>query len=154
MNIRRYGALLFLVVTGNAMGSTFAITEDELDPAIFPAVADSLRANLDGPNAPSGLSEARKADVRRSLDELEDLLLRDDGRSNSERVRGLQDRINTHLLPQVAKNDGKSEVVCRRVKKVGSNIPTTECRTRAEMDRDEHLADEQMQRWQQGVNTN
>jgi hypothetical protein len=127
--------------------STFIITTDELEADIFPQVAESIRVNLEGPNSPPGLSSARKQDVERSLERL-GKLIEDGGQPTDERVRGLQDRINSSLAPQVAKNDGKSEVVCRRVRKVGSNIPTTECKTRRELDDEAQFAKEMIDRYQ------
>jgi hypothetical protein len=127
--------------------STFIITTDELEADTFPAVANSIRANLEGPNSPPGLSSARKQDVERSLDRLE-RLIGDGAQPTDERVRGLQDRINSSLAPQIARDDGKSEVVCKRVRKVGSNIPTTECKTRREIEAEANFAKDMIDRYQ------
>ncbi len=140
------GFALFLSL--NASAGTFIITEDELDADIFPQVAESIRVNLDGPDAPQGLTSAKKRDVLRTLERLEELLANNPDRTSA--IRSAQARINAALAPTVARNDNKSEVICRRVNKVGSNIPTTQCRTREEMEREKQLADEELQRMQQG----
>lgn len=145
---------LALVASFNVFADSFIVTDDELDAAVFPEVADSLRVILDSPEAPQGLSSARKRDVLRTLDRLESLVAENDPEGNRRKIRSAQARINAALAPTVARNDTKSEVICRRVNKVGSNIPTTECRTREEMEREKHLADEQLQRLQQGHATN
>ncbi len=143
--------LLVLTATA-ASASTFIITDDELDPEIFPQVAESMRENLDGPDAPNGLTSARKQDVLRSLSRIESYL-DENPDENATKIRNEQRRINAALAPTIAKNDGRSDVVCRRIKKVGSNIPTTECRTRAEIERDQQFANEELQRMQQGKTT-
>lgn len=131
-----------------AFASTFIVTEDELNAELFPEVAESIRVNLDGPNAPAGLTPAKKQQVLRSLERIQGFL--DDGAEpDSRRVRSEQARLNAALAPAVARNDGKSDVICQRVKKVGSNIPTTVCRTRAEMEADEYAAEEELRRLNQ-----
>jgi hypothetical protein len=149
MKIVRHAIVASLLLTGTAAASTFVVTDEELGPDIFPQVADSIRANLDGPNAPTGLTTARKQDVLRSLQRIEEFL-DEDPEGNGSKIRSEQRRINAALAPTVAKNDGKSEVICRRIRKVGTNIPTTECRTREEMEREEQHAEAQIERWQQG----
>lgn len=132
----------------NGFASTFIVTDDELEADIFPQVAESIRANLDGPNAPPGLSAANKATALRSLDRIQEYL--DEGLdSDARRIRNEQARVNAALAPSVARNDGKSEVICHRVKKVGSNIPTTVCRTRAQMEAEEQAAEEEIYRLRQ-----
>lgn len=131
-----------------AFASTFILTEDELDADVFPEVAESIRVNLDGPNAPAGLTPAKKQQVLRSLERIQGFL--DAGsEAKDRRVRNEQARLNAALAPSVARNDGKSEVVCRRTKQIGSNIPTTVCRTRAEMEAEEYAAEEELRRLNQ-----
>ncbi len=132
---------LFIAGVGFASASTFVLTEDELDAETFPLAAESIVSNLEGSNEPNGLTSARKAQVRRSLVNIQ-RFLDDDAVGNHQKIRSEQKRINTALTPAVAKDDGKSEVVCRRIMRVGTKIPSTECRTREEMEREEYLAEE------------
>lgn len=46
----------------------------------------------------------------------------------------------------VASSDPETEVICRRVKKLGSNFTETVCKTRAEMDQEREQAGETMRR--------
>lgn len=140
--------ITLLAVSSLTFASTFIITDDELDAEIFPQVAESIRVNLDGPNAPAGLTASRKQQALRSLERIERYLAEDSHR-NVNKIRNEQIRVNAALAPTVARNDNKSEVICRRVKKVGTNIPTTECRTRAEMEAAEQAAHEEIHRLRQ-----
>lgn len=132
----------------NGFASTFIVTDDELEADIFPQVAESIRANLDGPNAPQGMTASRKQQVLRSLARIE-AYLEEDADKNARKIRNEQVRVNAALAPSVARNDNQSEVVCRRTKVVGSNIPTTVCRTRAEMEAEKHAAHEEIHRLRQ-----
>ena len=134
-------ALAFLAASLGAHASTFVISEDELDPEIFPAVAESIRSNLEGPNAPRALTTSEKRHVMRSLETLERLIA-DDPVGNRSRILTAQGRVNATLAPAASgQDDGKSDVVCRRVKRTGSSIPTTHCRPRNSINRDKENAD-------------
>lgn len=137
-----------LLAAGQAGASTFLIEDDELDPAIFPAVAESIRANLHRAAEPRTLSAAETRRVLRSLERLEEWVAQDDfrnkGRINAERLR-----VNELLAPQVARSNNDAEVVCRRIRAVGSNIPTTDCRTRAQRELDKQAAQEEVFRLRQ-----
>lgn len=142
-------ALLVLCsVALSASASTFLITDDELHPEVFPAVAESIRANLQGPNAPRKLSNAERRDVQNSLARME-ALIAENPRENHRRIQNLQVRLNAALAPRVATNDSRSDVVCQRIRKVGTNIPTTECKTRAQRELDEYVAEEELARLKQ-----
>lgn len=134
-------------VGGIAAGSTFVVTEDELHPDVFPQVADSIRANLKGPNSPRGLTRAERQQVANALDRMEAMLEEDPVRHHS-RIRILQSRVNATLTPRVARNDARSDVVCERVKLVGSRIPTTVCSNRSERQLNEHISEEEFSRIQ------
>ncbi|MFB9068981.1 hypothetical protein [Pseudofulvimonas gallinarii] len=135
-------ALALLAFACGAQASTFVISEDELNPDVFPEVADFIRTNLEGPNVPKALTDAEKRIVMRSLDTLERLIAEDPVR-NRARIRTAQARVNATLAPAVAgTDDGKSDVVCRRVKRTGSSIPTTQCRPRDALARDKRNADQ------------
>lgn len=137
-----------LVLAMSAGASTFIITDDELDPAVFPAVAESIRANLDSANAPAGMTAAKRKRVLRSLDRIQDLL-DDDPQRHQSRIGNEQVRVNAVLAPQVARNDGRSQMVCERIRPVGSNIPTTRCRSRQTIEDEQHLAQEEIDRFRQ-----
>lgn len=139
-------ALLMLAMSAGA--STFIVTDDELDPTVFPTVAASIRANLDGPNAPAGMTAAKRDRVLRSLDRIQSFL-DDDPQRNQSRIRNEQVRLNAVLAPQVAREDGKSQMVCQRVRPVGSNIPTTRCRSRQTIEDEQQLAQEEIDRFRQ-----
>lgn len=132
----------------NTVAGTFIVTDDELDAEIFPQVAESIRVNLDGPNAPQGMTPAKRQQAMQILDRIENYLV-DDPDGSSRKVRNEQARLNALLAPTVARNDSRSEVICQRRKKVGTNIPTTVCRTRAEMEAEEYAAEEELARLKQ-----
>lgn len=146
--LARLLALPLLALTLSAGAGTFIVTDDELDPEIFPAVADSIRANLDGPNAPAGMTSAKQKRVLRSLERIEGFLA-DDPQRHQSRIRNEQVRLNAVLAPQVAREDGRSEMVCQRIRPVGSNIPTTRCRSRQTIEDEEQLAQEEVDRFRQ-----
>ena len=141
-------AAALLVLAMSAGASTFIVTDDELDPSVFPAVAESIRANLDGPGAPAGMTAAKRDRVRRSLDRIQ-AFLDDDPQRHQSRIRNEQVRLNAVLAPQVARQDGKSQMVCQRTRPVGSNIPTTRCRSRQAIEDEQHLAQEEIDRFRQ-----
>lgn len=138
--------LLFLALSASA--STFIVTDDELNPEVFPAVAESIRANLDGPNAPAGMTGAKRTQVLRSLERIQGYL-DDDAMRNASRIRNEQVRLNSVLAPQVAREDGKSQMVCQRIKPVGSNIPTTRCRSRQTIEDEQYHAQREIDRLRQ-----
>lgn len=147
--LRLFPALAaLLLAAGHAGASTFLIDDDELDPAIFPAVAESIRVNLHRVAEPRRLSSAQERRVLRSLERLEEWIAQDDAR-NRGRINAERLRVNELLAPQVARSDNKTEVVCRRIRAVGSNIPTTDCRTRAQRELDEQAAEEEIFRLRQ-----
>ena len=67
----------------------------------------------------------------------------DDGPEKSGRRSAPEDRV-VGLVPEPVarslKNDGRSDVVCKRVKPVGSNIPQTVCRSRSQMKDQQYAA--------------
>ena len=147
--IRLTMGLSLLVASMGLPASTFVVTDDELHPDVYFQVADSIRANLQGDNAPRGLTTARRKQVLRTLDQLA-RYIEDDPVANASKIRNAQRRINSALLPQVAVNDGKTDVVCRRIKRVGTHQPSTECRSRQQMEQDEFAAEDMIQRMQPG----
>jgi hypothetical protein len=136
--------LAFLLLAAlPAAASTFIVTDDELDPAVFPAVAESILANLDGANAPLGMSPAKRQRVERSLARIQEFL-DDDPVRHATRIRNEQVRVNRVLAPQVASPDGRRDVVCQRIKPVGSHIPTTRCRDRQTIEEEQYAAQEEV----------
>ncbi|MBX3726422.1 MAG: hypothetical protein KF823_10970 [Xanthomonadales bacterium] len=135
-----------LLISAAAHANTFLISDDELDADIFPAVAESIRANLHRAAEPRSLSRSEQRQALRSLERLEQWLA-EDRPANASRIRAEQIRFNALLAPKVARSGDKSnDVVCQRVRPVGSNIPTTDCRSRAQRDLDRHAAHEQIRR--------
>lgn len=132
-----------------ASASTFVVTDDELHPQVFPLVAESIRANLEGSEAPRKFSSAERRQIEETLDRMQALIAEDPERLQRQ-IRNLQIRVNAVLAPAVARNDSRSDVVCQRVTKVGSNIPTTECTTRAQREARERNAEDEVRRLQQG----
>lgn len=117
---------------------TFVITDDELDAELFPAVAESIRVNLD--KVPrSRFSRANRKVVLRSLERMEHFFAEDPQRHDW-RIRQEQRRVNSALLPAVAPDRSGAQVVCRRVKDVGSHIHKTECRSRQEIEAEREAA--------------
>jgi hypothetical protein len=131
-----------------AQASTFIVTDDELEPDVFPAVAESIRVNLNGPSAPQGMSPAKEKRVLRSLERIQAYLDEDPQRHQS-RIRNEQARLNAALAPQVARQGSRSDMVCERIRPVGSNIPTTRCRSRQQVEEDRVRALEEIDRLRQ-----
>lgn len=131
----RIAGLAMLLATFGAYASDAPFVSDEaLDPAVFPQVADQIRAEmtaLDG--AYVKLSNGDKRRVNRALDRIAEQL-GSGGNRDTQRIAGLQYQINSMLAPQVHSASSGSEIICRRVKKVGSNLRETQCKTRAELD--------------------
>lgn len=125
-------AVLLACLAAPAWAGTFVITDDELDAEIFPAVAESIRVNLD--QVPrSRFSRTNRRVVLRSLERMERFFAEDPQRHDW-RIRQQQRRVNSALLPAVAPDRSGAQVVCRRVKDVGSHIHKTECRSRQEIE--------------------
>lgn len=126
----------------------FLLTDDELEPALFPAVAEAMLEDIHGPNAPTGLSEGDRRRVERSLERIGEWLASDPERYKG-RIEAEQRRVNAALAPKVARSHAKSDVVCERIRPVGSNIPTTRCRSRAEIEAEREAAFREIDRMQQ-----
>lgn len=118
-----------------AAASTFLVTDDELEPDLFPAVAESIRANLDQ----VGLSSAKRTQVLRLLDRMEGHIADDPIRHHS-RVRQDQRRLNAALAPELTPTHRRAEVVCQQIRPVGSKIPVTRCRDRQTIEDEHHEA--------------
>lgn len=131
-------AVLLAVLAVPAAASTFIITEDELDPEIFPAVAEAIRANL-AQLPPRNLSNSRRKAVLRSLERLE-RYFDEDPQGHRWRIDQERVRVNSMLAPAVAENSSGAEVVCQRVKRIGTNIPSTRCRDRLEIENEREAA--------------
>ena len=131
-----FGAFL---AAANCHANSFLLTNDELTPEAFPTAARAIRAVLQDPNAPVDVTAARKQQVINSLERIGGYLASEPHR-HVNRIHREQLRINSALAPQVAKNDGRSDVVCKRVKPVGSNIPQTVCRSRSQMKDQQYAA--------------
>lgn len=126
----------------------FLLTDDELHPDVFPAVAEAMVEDIHGPDAPNGLSDGDRRRVERSLERIGGWLASDPQR-NQGRIAAEQRRVNAALAPRVARSHGKSDVVCERIRPVGSNIPTTRCRSRAEIEAEREAAYRAIDRMQQ-----
>lgn len=142
------GALCAVPLSANGLN---ALAEADLAPERFPAVAAELRTQLDGSGG-HGLSNGQRARVLQSLSRIEDWLA-EDASGNQPRIHAEQRRINALIAPQVAGTRGndRGNLVCKRVRPVGSNIPTTECKTREQLAAEqeaarEALSDEQRRR--------
>lgn len=127
-----------------------ALAEADLAPDRFPAVAAELRTQLETSDR-HGLSNGQRERVLQSLSRIEGWLA-EDASGNQPRIHAEQRRINALIAPQVAsRGNDRSNLVCKRVRPVGSNIPTTECKTREQIAAEqaaarEALSDEQRRR--------
>ncbi|MBX3726424.1 MAG: hypothetical protein KF823_10980 [Xanthomonadales bacterium] len=126
------------------------LTEDDLSADSFPAAAQELRANLAGSTG-HGLSSGQRERVLQSLARIEGWLA-EDASGNQPRIHAEQRRINALIAPQVAsRGNERSNLVCKRVRPIGSNIPVTECKTREQLAAEQEaardaLSDEQRRR--------
>lgn len=126
MKQRIFAIALAVAGIGSANAEVF-LKDDMLTVDAFPAAAEALKQQMDN-GVYSRLDNAAQAKIEQSLDEIGELLVSDSPSAGSE-IRREQIRINELLAPAIATNN-KSEVVCRRVKPVGSNIARTECHDR------------------------
>lgn len=115
----------------NAPSLDLLLAEAELSAEAFPAAAARIRAAVQDPAALPRLRGADRRAVLRSLKDLEDMIGTNPERYRN-RIKTARDRVNAHLAAAVAPAEGRSDVVCNQVRKVGSSIPVTECRSRAD----------------------
>lgn len=134
----RWAALLLAFFAGQAAANTILITDDELDAGVFPVVAESIRANLDL-LASRDLPPARRRVVLRSLENME-RYFDEDPEGHRWRIGQERLRINSMLAPAIARNHPDAQVVCQRVKRIGTHIRSTRCMTRIEMELEQHAA--------------
>ena len=133
-------AAMSVICSSMANANSFIINDDDLDPAILPAVANHIRTNIDHPEFRS-LTPARKGELLSSLSTLESLVADgNNSRSSKRRIRNLQADINATMAVNLAKNTSSSEVTCIRVRKVGTKIPELECKSREQRQRVEQAA--------------
>ncbi|MBL4772875.1 MAG: hypothetical protein JKX98_04530 [Alcanivoracaceae bacterium] len=57
------------------------------------------------------------------------------------------------LKQEIANNEDETKVICDRVKKTGSNIPTVSCKTIAEHKADRKRSQEAFRNWNNSINT-
>lgn len=120
-------------------GNLEVLTAADLAPERFPAAAQDMRGALAGADG-HGLRRAQRDRILQSLSRIEDWLA-EDATGNRPRIQAEQRRINELIATQLAGTDGaRSDVVCRRVRPLGSNIPVTECTTREQLDADRDSA--------------
>ncbi len=133
-------AALSIICCSMAQANSFIINDKDLDPAILPAVANHIRTNIDHPEFNS-LTPARKSELLTSLGRLESLVAEgDDSRSSKRRIKNLQADINAAMAVGLTSNRSDSDLVCERVRKVGTKIPEVECTSREQRRRDEQAA--------------
>jgi hypothetical protein len=143
---------LFLVLTAladvvlAAGAQRMFIHDDDLSAERVVEAVARVRAGLDSPGAPV-LGEVEKSKLEHVLDQLVSLY-RDDSPRRRSRAASLQQQANTILMPLIASNDSGNDMVCQRVFRVGTKIPSVECRTRAERAREQSEAAETISRMQ------
>jgi hypothetical protein len=122
------------------------IHDDDLRAERVVEAVARVRAGLDSPGAPV-LGEVEKSKLDHVLDQLVSLY-RDDSPRRRSRAASLQREANSILMPLIASNDSGNDMVCQRVVRVGTKIPSVECRTRAERAREQSEAAETISRMQ------
>jgi hypothetical protein len=135
--------LLFSWVSPS-FANTIVLTDDLLTPEHYAEAAEAIRHNMQFiPDR--DLSSNRRDVVLRSLDRIERFMADDPDRHRF-RIQMEQRRINTMLMPAVAKDTANAEVVCQRIKDVGSHIVRTQCRSRHEIELEKYAAQELLTR--------
>lgn len=126
------------LLTGLAcLGVAFAahsasLSDESLTPAAFPAAAESIRSDLQSGGAHDELDTEKKAAIEQSLERIEQYLI--DPQAHADRIEQEQTYVNALLATQVANSSSGSEKVCRREKRMGSNIAQTVCYKRSDLD--------------------
>lgn len=127
---------------GSAVASTGSrLATQDLTIEAFPAAAESIRTDLADPDGVyADMGEQRRRQVEAALFEIGQLLAGNgNDRSSRRQIEDLQQEINTALASNgaasasVARSD-RSELICRREKRSGSNIPEVVCRKRDELE--------------------
>lgn len=123
--------LAVLVMAGNAAADSPLLRDEAITADRFAAEADRIEQAM-AAGAWPGLGPGERAQVGASLRRIA-VLLADGQPGHADPVRNEQVRINGLLAPALNASN-RSEVVCRRVRPVGSNIPATVCHRRAALD--------------------
>lgn len=119
--------------------------EDLSADRVVDAVA-RVRASFT-PQGAQRLSGTQQSELNQILDRLVSLY-QEDAKPGHSTARSLQRQANSILMPHVATNDSGNDVVCQRVVRVGTKIPSVECTTRAEREREQVAAGEAIHRFQ------
>lgn len=127
-----------LTVPGQVRADAPMLRDQDLSRTTFPAAADAIRDHLDSVAAEI-YSEAQRRRVNAALLKIGQEL-QSDRRGAESRIKSEQSRVNAILLPVLAADSGDAQVVCRRVKTVGSNIHQTRCLSREQLDRERQAA--------------
>ncbi len=116
-----------LLWAGTASAGAPLLRDEAMTAAAFPAEAERIEAAL-AAGEWQRLGPGAEAEVRAGLRRIAGWL--EDGEDRElAMARNEQLRINALLAPALTASN-TSEVVCRRVKAVGSNIPSTVCHRR------------------------
>lgn len=122
-------ALLFWA--GTAAAGSPLLRDEAMTPEAFPAEAARIEQALAAGAWPR-LGPGDRAQVGAGLRRIAAQLAAGDDRGRAQ-ARSEQIRLNALLAPAVVAGN-RSEVVCRRVKPVGSNIPSTVCHRRSTLE--------------------
>lgn len=137
---RKWVLVLSILLVAPCFANTIVLTDDLLTPELYPEAAAAIRHNMQYISERT-LSPAKRDVVMRSLERIERFIADDPDRHRL-RIQMEQRRVNSMLTPAVATNTAGAEVVCRRIKDVGTNIWRTQCRTRAEIEEQKFASDE------------
>lgn len=150
---RRASFLLFavLILSGSVLAAADPrITTSDLAEDRFQPLAESIRTSLEPGGAHARLPASARRQVLEGLERIEQVLGDDDkgSRSRDRVLRREMDRVN-HALAANTKRDAGSDLICRRERVLGSNIPERVCRTRAQMEEDRNRARDAMMQGQE-----
>jgi hypothetical protein len=123
--------LALLASAGTAAADRPLLRDEAITADGFAAEADRIEQAMAAGAWPR-LGPGERADISASLGRIATLLA-EGGPGHADLVRNEQVRINSLLAPALTASN-RSDVVCRRVRPVGSNIPTTVCHRRAALE--------------------
>lgn len=132
-----------IALPGAALAAKAETKPAQVAATDFARTRAQIEADLASGEKYRELSQSDRAEVLASLDEMEELLEGVDsvqalGADERARLLNAQEKVNTLLT--AAHDDSRME--CKRIKKVGTRLPTTVCNTVAEWRRQQDLARE------------
>lgn len=130
-------AATILSLASAAQADHTRIERYHLNEDRFHEVAVPIRQSFQPGGSLERLGQSARNEVLQGLDQIERILADDSGneRARERRLSREVERVNMALATETTTADG-SDIVCRRERTIGSNMPQRVCRSRAELEAD------------------